>query len=98
MHSKALNLLKECVEIIVHTIAHGLIYHRLSEQETDKHDKLMPSVTYLQRLGPQYMDQIFEFAHWIFEADAEIGLEVWGIGVSLEARAYLFVDLHLRGS
>lgn len=39
-------------------------------------DKLGPSVTYLQRLGPEHMDQIFESAHWIFEQDADIALEV----------------------
>lgn len=39
-------------------------------------DKLGPSVTYLQRLGPEHMDQIFKSAHWIFEQDADIALEV----------------------
>ncbi|TCD70216.1 Vacuolar morphoproteinsis protein 6 [Steccherinum ochraceum] len=60
----------------MHSEALGLL-KELSEKETDMRDKLMPSVTYLQRLGPQYMDQIFESSHWIFEQDPEIGLEIF---------------------
>lgn len=39
-------------------------------------DKLMPSVTYLQRLGPEHLNQIFDSSRWIFDQDAEIALEV----------------------
>ncbi len=39
-------------------------------------EKLMPSVQYLQRLGPEHIDQIFESAHWIFEQDPDIAFEV----------------------
>jgi Vam6/Vps39-like protein vacuolar protein sorting-associated protein 39 len=49
---------------------------RLSEKETDKQDKLMPSVNYLQRLGPEYLDQVFEYSRWVFEQDVDIGFEV----------------------
>lgn len=58
-------------------------------------DKLMPSVTYLQRLGPQYMDQIFEFAHWIFEQDADIGLEVSYSAMPSECTTHEYLDLHV---
>lgn len=37
----------------------------------------MPSVNYLQRLGPEYLDQIFEHSRWIFEQDIDIGFEVY---------------------
>lgn len=51
-------------------------YHSLSEKETDLRDKLMPSVTYLQRLGPEHLQQIFSAARWVFEQDADIAFEV----------------------
>ncbi|KZT73130.1 hypothetical protein DAEQUDRAFT_722252 [Daedalea quercina L-15889] len=49
----------------------------LSEKETDPRDKLMPSVTYLQRLGPEHLEQIFGAAHWLFEQDADIAFEIF---------------------
>lgn len=49
---------------------------RLSEKEEDKRDKLMPSVNYLQRLGPEHLDQIFRAARWVIDEDADIGFEV----------------------
>ena len=42
-------------------------------------DKLMPTVNYLQRLGPEHLDQIFEHARWVFEEDRDIGFEVYPI-------------------
>ena len=39
-------------------------------------DKLMPSVNYLQRLGVEYLDLIFEHSRWVFERDRDIALEV----------------------
>lgn len=36
----------------------------------------MPSVTYLQRLGPECLEQIFGAARWVFEQDADIAFEV----------------------
>jgi hypothetical protein len=39
-------------------------------------DKLMPSVNYLQRLGPEYLDLIFEHSRWVFEKDDNIAFEV----------------------
>ncbi|KAH8100006.1 hypothetical protein BXZ70DRAFT_939950 [Cristinia sonorae] len=60
----------------MHGKALGLL-KELSEKEGDVRDKLMPSVNYLQRLGPSYMDQVFEHAHWIFEENPEIGLEIF---------------------
>lgn len=49
---------------------------RLSEKETDSRDKLMPSINYLQRLGPEHLDLIFEHSLWVFEQDKTIALEV----------------------
>lgn len=49
---------------------------RLSEKETDMRDKLMPSVNYLQRLGPEYLDLVFQHSRWVFEQDHDIAFEV----------------------
>ena len=45
----------------------------------------MPSVTYLQRLGPEYLQQIFSAARWVFEQDADIAFEVCTIRSPLSA-------------
>ncbi|EMD34098.1 hypothetical protein CERSUDRAFT_141580 [Gelatoporia subvermispora B] len=60
----------------MHAKALDLLRH-LSEKETDMRDKLMPSVTYLQRLGPEHLDLIFECSRWVFEEDADIGFEIF---------------------
>ena len=49
---------------------------RLSDKEMDMKDKLGPSITYLQRLGPEYLDTIFQYSKWILDENAEMALEV----------------------
>lgn len=39
-------------------------------------DKLGPSISYLQKLGSEYLDQIFESARWVFEQDRDMAFEV----------------------
>jgi hypothetical protein len=51
-------------------------YCRLSEKETDMKDRLGPSITYLQRLSPEYLDTIFQHSKWILSENAEMALEV----------------------
>jgi hypothetical protein len=48
----------------------------LSENEDDPRDKFMPSITYLQKLGPEHLQQIFESSRWIFEQNRDIAFEV----------------------
>lgn len=36
----------------------------------------MPSINYLQRLGPEYLDLVFTYSRWIFEQDPDIAFEV----------------------
>ncbi|KAH9928648.1 vacuolar sorting protein 39 domain 1-domain-containing protein [Fomitopsis serialis] len=60
----------------MHEKALGLL-RDLSEKEADPRDKLMPSVTYLQRLGPEYLEQIFGAARWVFEENADIAFEIF---------------------
>jgi len=42
----------------------------------DMKDKLGPSITYLQRLGPEYLDTIFRYSKWILDENTEMALEV----------------------
>ncbi|KAI0635691.1 hypothetical protein C8Q77DRAFT_1277165 [Trametes polyzona] len=53
------------------------LLRQLSEKETDMRDKLMPTVNYLQRLGPEHLDQIFEHSRWVFEQDRDIAFEIF---------------------
>lgn len=39
-------------------------------------DKLEPSIIYLQRLGPEHLDQIFKSSRWLFDQDADMAFEV----------------------
>ena len=48
----------------------------LSQDESDVREKLQPTVTYLQKLGVEYMDQIFTSARWVFQQDQNIAFEV----------------------
>jgi Vam6/Vps39-like protein vacuolar protein sorting-associated protein 39 len=51
-------------------------FSRLSEKETDVKEKLSPSISYLQRLGPEHMEVIFKYSHWLFEEDENLAFEV----------------------
>ncbi|KAF7330251.1 Rab guanyl-nucleotide exchange factor [Mycena venus] len=50
---------------------------RLSEQETDMEDKLSPSIYYLQKLGPEHLDEIFASSRWIFEKDSSMAFQIF---------------------
>ena len=39
-------------------------------------EKLQPTVTYLQKLGEEYIDQVFKSARWVFQQDQNIAFEV----------------------
>lgn len=49
---------------------------RLSEKESNPQDKVEPSIRYLQKLGPEHLDHIFETSRWVFAEDEDMGLEV----------------------
>ncbi|KAF7312336.1 Rab guanyl-nucleotide exchange factor [Mycena indigotica] len=49
----------------------------LSEQESDLEDKLMPSIYYLQKLGPEHMEEIFQSSRWIFEKDSTMAFQIF---------------------
>jgi hypothetical protein len=52
----------------------------MGANETDVEDKVDPTVTYLQRLGPEYLDLIFEGSKWVITLDKEKGLQVSPVG------------------
>jgi Vam6/Vps39-like protein vacuolar protein sorting-associated protein 39 len=39
-------------------------------------DKLSPSIHYLQKLGPEHMQQVFESSRWMFDMDSNMAFEV----------------------
>ncbi|PPQ95740.1 hypothetical protein CVT26_015866, partial [Gymnopilus dilepis] len=49
----------------------------LSEDETDMEDKLEPSIHYLQKLGPEYIDLVFRYSRWIFDLDPEMAFQIF---------------------
>ncbi|KAF8813359.1 hypothetical protein BYT27DRAFT_7180846 [Phlegmacium glaucopus] len=49
----------------------------LSETETDMDDKLDPSIRYLQKLGPEHIDQIFTSSSWIFNHDPDRAFQIF---------------------
>ena len=48
----------------------------MSEDEDDAKEKVQPTVSYLQKLGPTYLDLIFQTSSWVFDIDKQSGLEV----------------------
>ncbi|KIJ98467.1 hypothetical protein K443DRAFT_9138 [Laccaria amethystina LaAM-08-1] len=38
-------------------------------------DKLEPSITYLQKLGPEHIKQIFESSRWVFSMDKNLAFK-----------------------
>jgi hypothetical protein len=41
----------------------------LSTKEADEEEKLDPTVRYLQKLGPEYLQIIFETSKWVFDVN-----------------------------
>jgi hypothetical protein len=41
----------------------------LSTKENDEEEKLGPTVRYLQKLGPEYLQIIFESSKWVFDVN-----------------------------
>ena len=48
----------------------------MSDDEEDPEEKVGPTVRYLQKLGADHLDLIFESSRWIFDVDLDAGLEV----------------------
>jgi hypothetical protein len=52
------------------------MFCRLSENESDMEDRLSPSIHYLQKLGVEHTQQVFESSRWIFDMDPDMAFEV----------------------
>lgn len=49
---------------------------RRSEKDTDDDERLQPTVRYLQRLGPENLELLFQSARWVMSQDRDAGFEV----------------------
>ncbi|KAF5327421.1 hypothetical protein D9619_004692 [Psilocybe cf. subviscida] len=49
----------------------------LGTLEEDMEDKLSPSIQYLQKLGPEYIDEVFRYARWIFDTDKDMAFQIF---------------------
>ncbi|GAA6062923.1 hypothetical protein JCM10212_007154 [Sporobolomyces blumeae] len=53
------------------------LLRRMSDDEDDPEEKPGDTVRYLQKLGPDHIDVIFQASKWVFEQDAQAGLEIF---------------------
>ncbi|GJJ08147.1 hypothetical protein Clacol_002355 [Clathrus columnatus] len=53
------------------------LLREMSADEDDKTDKLGPTISYLQKLGPEYISQIFESSHWVLETDPDMAFDIF---------------------
>lgn len=51
-------------------------FNRMSSKEESVRDKLGPTISYLQKLGPDYLSQIFDSARWVFSLDQDMAFDV----------------------
>ncbi|KAF8150879.1 hypothetical protein B0H34DRAFT_155040 [Crassisporium funariophilum] len=49
----------------------------LSVNETDMEDKLDPSIRYLQKLGPEHLDQVLKYSRWIIDLDRDMAFQIF---------------------
>ncbi|THH09023.1 hypothetical protein EW145_g2303 [Phellinidium pouzarii] len=53
------------------------LLRRLSDKETDAEDKIRSTVSYVQKLGPEYLDQIFEATRWIYQHNHDAAFDIF---------------------
>ncbi|KAH7884496.1 hypothetical protein F5I97DRAFT_2037539 [Phlebopus sp. FC_14] len=53
------------------------LLQQLSEKKDDMKDKLIPTISYLQKLGPEHLQHIFESARWVFDQDRDMAFEIF---------------------
>jgi hypothetical protein len=64
------------VVIVVELEFHVQTLLSLCQKETDVRDNLDPSISYLRKLSPQYINQVFESSRETLEVDCRMALEV----------------------
>lgn len=47
----------------------------LSTKEDDEEEKLGPTVRYLQKLGPEYLQITFEASKWVFDVNPKTAFQ-----------------------
>ncbi|KAJ1307397.1 hypothetical protein OPQ81_001502 [Rhizoctonia solani] len=60
----------------MHAKALDLLFD-LSKEEGDPLDKYQPSIRYLQKLGPDYLELIFKSARWLFEEKPDMAFDIF---------------------
>ncbi|CAE6456533.1 unnamed protein product [Rhizoctonia solani] len=80
---EALRARKKFTELIdlyrgkkMHAKALDLLFD-LSKEEDDPLDKYQPSIRYLQKLGPEYLELIFKSARWLFEEKPDMAFDIF---------------------
>ncbi|KAM0752115.1 hypothetical protein T439DRAFT_299856 [Meredithblackwellia eburnea MCA 4105] len=53
------------------------LLRQMSHEEEDPEEKLGPTIRYLQKLGSEHLELIFESSRWIFDISQEAGLEIF---------------------
>lgn len=48
----------------------------MSASEDDPEEKVDPMIRYLQKLGAEHVEVVYEASKWVFEQDREAGLQV----------------------
>ncbi|GAA5832662.1 hypothetical protein JCM11251_001402 [Rhodosporidiobolus azoricus] len=53
------------------------LLRQMSEDEDDPEEKVDPTVRYLQKLGPEHVEVIYDASRWVFEQDKNAGLQIF---------------------
>ncbi|ESK95857.1 rab guanyl-nucleotide exchange factor [Moniliophthora roreri MCA 2997] len=53
------------------------LLRQIGEKEDDMELRLDDTIQYLKKLDPEYLDQIFEYARWVFDQDSTMALEIF---------------------
>ena len=52
------------------------VYRRLGDKADNTEERVRSTVSYVQKLDQEYLDQIFEAARWVFHQDRGAAFEV----------------------
>lgn len=91
--------MSSCFKTLSPPLTNSFSMISLSRKEDDPLDKYQPSIRYLQKLGPEYLDLIFKSARWIFESKPEMAFDVGTLlrldilGLLIDATS---TDIHRR--
>lgn len=58
-------------------VADFVVLLRMAEDEDDDEEKVGPTIRYLQKLGAEHVDLIFETSEWVFEANPMAAIDIF---------------------